>query len=216
MTISRTDIRSDSEAILLEPSATANEVRELIGVSASLGLSTIRVAPSLLHATAAAEDQGIKVATVVGFPSGQHHPLVKAAEARLAVQFGVSEVAVVPDGASISNGDMNSLLSELVTIQEAITEHIELTVVLDAGVWGIEKLAPAAEMAAKAGVRNIKISTGWNCPGFESVPAEKVVEQLRSVLPAGVGIIGPGPDTKMLQGIRGEWTLEQLRDASES
>lgn len=55
--------------------------------------SALLVSPT--HVLAAA--QAPHVATVAGYPTGRHHSLIKASEARLAVQSGAAEVWVAVD-----------------------------------------------------------------------------------------------------------------------
>ena len=94
---SREQLARIMDYTLLSPEATAADVGHLIDSAISLGVGAICVSPSLLHATEKAAQAGLTVATVCGFPSGKHHVLVKAAEARLAVQFGASEIDMVVD-----------------------------------------------------------------------------------------------------------------------
>lgn len=84
----------------------------------------ICVEPSLLHAI---KDE-VAVATWSGYPTGKHHTLVKAAEARLAVQFGAEYVTVVPDFALVGT---NAYMSELIAIREAVPHPAKLGVFLD-------------------------------------------------------------------------------------
>lgn len=63
-----------------------------------------------------------------GFPTGRHHPLIKASEARLAVQSGVTGALIVVDA---SAGEY-SWTMDIVTAREAITDQVRLAVGIDA------------------------------------------------------------------------------------
>lgn len=68
-----------------------------------------------------------RLIAVAGFPTGCHHSLVKAAEARLAVHEGAAEVWL-PVDASLSNH--NAYLTELVAIREACPDPVELGIIV--------------------------------------------------------------------------------------
>ena len=63
------------------------------------------------------------IVSVAGYPTGRHHTLIKASEARLAVQSGAEEIWVSVDD---TIEEANTHLSELVTIQEACPDPVEL------------------------------------------------------------------------------------------
>ncbi|QQU93916.1 hypothetical protein [Corynebacterium aurimucosum] len=98
--------------------ASVEEVR-----SQSAGQHRVLVSPHHVLAAEGAEH----VIAVAGYPTGRHHSLVKAAEARLAVQSGAAEVWVAVDALL---GDATSLLSELVTLREACPLPVRLGLIL--------------------------------------------------------------------------------------
>ena len=67
------------------------------------------------------------VVTVAGYPTGRHHTLIKASEARLAIQSGASEVWVSLD-ATVT--DANAVLSELIAIREACPDPARLGLIV--------------------------------------------------------------------------------------
>lgn len=98
--------------------ASVEEVR-----TQSAGQQRVLVCPHHVLAASGAEH----VIAVAGYPTGRHHSLVKAAEARLAVQSGAAEVWVAVDTLL---GDATSLLSELVTLREACPLPVRLGLIL--------------------------------------------------------------------------------------
>ena len=98
--------------------ASVEEVRDQ-----SAGQQRVLVSPHHVLAAEGAEH----VIAVAGYPTGRHHSLVKAAEARLAVQSGAAEVWVAVDALL---GDVTSLLSELVTLREACPLPVRLGLIL--------------------------------------------------------------------------------------
>src|SRR5699024_12124092 len=75
---------------LLKPEATAADVAALLREAEELGTYSVCVSPSMLPV-----ETTVKVATVCGFPSGQHSAEVKAFEARESVDKGADEVDMV-------------------------------------------------------------------------------------------------------------------------
>lgn len=87
---------------------------------------------------AAARSHGHVIA-VVGWPTGRHHTLIKAAEARLAGEMGADEVWVMAS----PDGDTNATLAELIAVRQAVAPPLRLGAVVPPG---------HEEAAAKAGV----------------------------------------------------------------
>lgn len=66
--------------------------------------------------------EGCDVTAACGFPTGRHHPLIKASEARLAVQSGAAGVLIVLD----ASADEHAWTVDLVTAREAVSEQVRL------------------------------------------------------------------------------------------
>ena len=126
-----------------------------------------RVVVSPHHVLAA--DKAEHIIAVAGYPTGRHHSLVKAAEARLAVQSGAAEVWVAVDAAL---GDATSLLSELVPLREACPLPVRLGLILPA-----DASLPCAELARaaeQAGYQCLVVSRDEELPQLDSqLPMER-------------------------------------------
>ena len=129
--------------------ASAAEVREQ-----SAGQHVL-VSPHHVTVAAAAEPAGI--IAMAGYPTGRHHTLIKASEARLAIQSGADEVWVSID-ATLS--DATSILSELIAIREACPDPARVGLILPEA----EPARSLAETAAaQAGFHKIVIEKGSEC-----------------------------------------------------
>jgi deoxyribose-phosphate aldolase len=117
----------------------------------------------------------LRTATVVGFPSGKHHPLVKAAEARLAVSAGAVEIDMVIDIANALAGDANALISEIVAVREAVPHPVVLKVILESALLDEQQLRTACRAAKTAGADYVKTSTGFHPAGGASVAAVEIM-----------------------------------------
>lgn len=100
-----------------------------------------------------------RIIALAGYPTGRHHTLIKAAEARLAIQEGADEVWVRVD---TTRGDKNSWLADLVAMRDACPPPARLGVLLDA-----RRADPAASTAAQ--LADAAARAGYDCL---AVPAE--------------------------------------------
>lgn len=91
----------------LAPATSAADVRNLLADARAHDVDTVVIAPHLLYA--AGERPRVRIVSTAGWPTGNHHILVKCAEARLAVQCGASEIILVPDLANLQ--DQNALIA---------------------------------------------------------------------------------------------------------
>lgn len=124
-------------------------VRDGVDRARWAGLRGVVLAPSTLQS--AGDTEGLTVAAVVGWPSGRHHTLVKAAEARLAVAQGATEIWLATDP---HIADANTLLAEIIAVREAVPPPVTLAVHLDAG-RGPDSARALAEAAALAGAERL-------------------------------------------------------------
>ena len=87
--------------------------------------NTVVVSPH--HVSLAAGVGASDIISVAGYPTGRHHTLIKASEARLAIQSGASEVWVSLDE---TVADANAVLSELIAIREACPDPARLGLIV--------------------------------------------------------------------------------------
>lgn len=175
MSISRAEMAAILDYTLLGPEVTAAELKDFIADALELKVGTICVPSSMMNNTKQAQDAGLNIATVAGFPHGKVSPLVKAAEGRLAVQFGASEVDVVLDIAAVKTGDENALLAEMVAIREAIPTPVKLKFIVESAVVDAAALKVVTEAARAVGADFVKTSTGFHPAGGASVEAVAVM-----------------------------------------
>lgn len=110
------------DADLTDPALTRDEIRAACTQATGLGLHGVIVDPT--HVTAVPD--GLITSVVVGYPTGRHHSLVKAAEARLAVQEGAQVVWLAVD-ATVT--DANALLADVVAVRQAVPPPVRLAVI---------------------------------------------------------------------------------------
>ncbi|MCA2205678.1 deoxyribose-phosphate aldolase [Nocardia rosealba] len=171
--LTRADVAAMIDHTLLAPEATPDQVNDLIAEARKLGVYAICVSPSMLPVRA----PGLVVATVAGFPSGKHHSLIKGAEARLAVDSGAAEVDMVIDVGAAVAGDFAAVLTDIITVREAVEDRAVLKVIIESAALTDEAIVGACRAAEKAGADFVKTSTGFHPAGGASVHAVRLMAE---------------------------------------
>ncbi|MEU6186004.1 deoxyribose-phosphate aldolase [Nocardia sp. NPDC047038] len=171
--LTRAEVAAMIDHTLLAPEATPAQVDALIEDARALGVLAICVSPSMLPVRA----PGLVVATVAGFPSGKHHSLVKGAEARLAVDQGAAEVDMVIDVGAARAGDYTAVLSDIVTVREAIGDRALLKVIIESAALPDEAIVQVCRVAERAGADFVKTSTGFHPAGGASAHAVRLMAE---------------------------------------
>lgn len=130
------------------------------------------------HARAASSPGGAThVIALIGWPTGRHHSLIKAAEARLAVEEGASEVWVAVDVAELAGTSgstqehaaaVNAIYADIIAVSQVIEEPTRFGVTIPASV-GARRLQELADAAGKVGVDLVAVSV--DKPGALELPA---------------------------------------------
>ena len=186
--LSRDQVAAAIDSTLLAPEATRQQVADLIGEAEQLGCGAVCVSPSMLPVGSLfSSDATLRLATVCGFPSGKHASLVKATEARWAVEQGAHDINVMVDLAAAVAGDTSALISELMTIREAVPKPVVLSVIVESAVLGEQQLRTAVWTCAQVGADYVKTSTGFHPAGGATVEAVRIMaDELRSM-----GVLAP-------------------------
>ncbi|BBZ37303.1 deoxyribose-phosphate aldolase [Mycobacterium conspicuum] len=162
---------------LLKPEATEAEVVALVGEAAELGVYAACVSPSMVPVAVRAG--GVRVAAVVGFPSGKHLSSVKAVEAAQAVAAGASEIDMVIDIGAALAGDIGAVRSDIAAVRDATAGAVLKVIVESAVLLGSARatLAEVCRAAEAAGADFVKTSTGFHPAGGASVEAVTIMAE---------------------------------------
>lgn len=163
---------------LLKPEATAADVVALCREANQLEVAAVCVSPTLLPLPAGLLQPGIRVATVCGFPSGAHHPQIKANEAALAVEHGADEVDVVLDLGAARAGDWDTVTAGLAEVRAAVPAPVTLKVICESAALDPDQLARACRAAEEAGADYVKTSTGFHPSGGATVDAVRLMAEV--------------------------------------
>ncbi|MGM7677445.1 deoxyribose-phosphate aldolase [Microbacterium sp. A94] len=182
---------------LLKPEATRADVAATIAEAAELGAYSVCLSPSMLPIDL---PEGLKLAVVIGFPSGKHHSEIKAAEAALAVAQGADELDMVIDIGAAIEGDYARVESDIRAVREAAPAPIVLKVIMESAALSDEAIVAVSRAAEAAGADFVKTSTGFHPAGGASVHA---VELMKST-------VGDRLEVKASGGIRTREVAEAM------
>ncbi|GAC56927.1 deoxyribose-phosphate aldolase [Gordonia hirsuta DSM 44140 = NBRC 16056] len=184
----RSDVAAIVDHTLLKPEATREDAAATAAEAARLGTYSVCLSPSMLPIDTGAQ----KTCVVVGFPSGKHHSLVKAAEARLAVDSGADEIDMVIDIGAAVDGRYDEIFAEIITVREGAGDAV-LKVIVESAVLldtiGPDGLAEVCRRAVAGGADFVKTSTGFHPAGGASVEAVRI---MREAVGTGAGVKASG------------------------
>lgn len=180
----------------LTPTATADQIGDAIALAAAVDARAVCVLPTMLTVANSLHTQlhaetgaAVPISTVAGWPTGAHHTLVKASEARLSVDSGAQEVTVVLNPAAVAAGDATALLSEAVTLRQAVPSPLLLTLGVD--VASLPSDGDAAARQVAAAVQSVVPAGADGITLLRSDGADVAVAlcaAVKAVLPPSVGL----------------------------
>lgn len=106
------------------------------------------------------------VIALVGWPTGRHHSLIKAAEARMAVQEGATEIWLAVDLDLLAT-DTSAVLADIIAVSQVVDEPARLGVVCTGDV-DKQKIEALARIAERADVAVLAVAAGVGLPDTTS------------------------------------------------
>ncbi|MCL5677494.1 MAG: deoxyribose-phosphate aldolase [Firmicutes bacterium] len=180
---------------LLKATAKPEEIDRLCQEARDNGFGAVCVNPAYVpRAVKALQGNGVAVATVVGFPLGANQPEIKAAEARLALQQGASELDMVINIGALKGGDPDLVerdIRAVVNEARAAGGKALVKVIIETCYLTDDEKRTACRLAKQAGADFVKTSTGFGTGGA-------TVEDVRLMRQA----VGPEMGVKAAGGMR--------------
>ncbi len=179
------DIAPQTDLMITDPTACAEQVRKVCTDAAELGVSAVCVASC--HTAAAAEalnGSGVKVCTLVGFPTGQASATAKAAEALEAVREGASEIEMVVNFGAVKSGDWKAVRDEIAMVVRVAEGRAAVKVIIGTRLLTEEEIVKASVTAKIAGACMIVNSSGPTGPA----PSAELVGLVRQAVGPETGI----------------------------
>lgn len=170
----RRDVARLIDHTLLKPEATPDDVRALVREADDLGVFAVCVSPSMVSVARDSAPDGLRIATVCGFPSGAVHPGSKSHEAQLAVLDRADEVDMVIDLGRATSGDWAGVEAEISVVRASATRAL-LKVIIESAALTDDQIVAACRAAEAAGAQFVKTSTGFHPSGGASLHAVQLM-----------------------------------------
>jgi deoxyribose-phosphate aldolase len=188
---------------LLKPEASRDQVEQLCREAAQFCFASVCVNPVWVPLCAEVlRGSGVKVCTVIGFPSGAHAPDVKGYETRRAVEQGAEEVDMVINIGALKSKDYALVEQDIRSVVQAAGRDTVVKVILETSLLTREEKIMGASLAKAAGADFVKTSTGFAGGGA----TVEDVQLLREV-------VGPDVGVKASGGIRSKEDAEAMVEA---
>jgi deoxyribose-phosphate aldolase len=150
---------------LLKAIGPEQSLRELCAEAKNYGFASVCVNPYWVPLCAKElASSHVMVCTVIGFPLGANTTEVKAAEAKLAVSQGASEIDMVINLGAVKSGDWRAVEEDMKAVVRASGNAKVKVIIETCYLTDVEKVK-ACECAMKAGARFVKTSTGFGTGG---------------------------------------------------
>nr|WP_073307064.1 deoxyribose-phosphate aldolase [Halobaculum gomorrense] len=168
---------------VLGPETTLADMEALLDEAAEHGMNAC--IPPCYVAEAAEYAPDVTLATVVGFPHGQHAPTVKRVEAEDAWDDGADELDLVINVGRLRAGDDEAVREEIAEVVAAVP--VPVKVIIETALLSDEEKRRACAAARDADAAMVKTSTGFASRGATVADVELMSEYLPVKASGGVG-----------------------------
>ncbi len=177
------DVPARIEHTVLGPETTWTAVTDVLDAAIREGMRAC--IPPWCVADAADYAPGVDIATVVGFPHGQHTTATKCHEARAAWDDGADELDVVANLGVLKDSGTEALVDELGEVVAAVP--VPVKVIVEAPLLDESQLREACEAAETAGADFLKTATGFSAGGATVEDVTVMREYLPVKASGGIG-----------------------------
>ena len=152
---------------LLQPDATAQQIRQLCEDSLHYKFASVCVNPTHVELSAELlQDSEVKVCTVIGFPLGALTTEAKIVETEQAIKHGATEVDMVINIGALKEGDDALVEQDIASVVQTAHSHGALCkVIIEAALLTYEQKVRVCRLAKKVGADFVKTSTGFSTGG---------------------------------------------------
>ena len=150
---------------LLKPEATEEQIKRLCAEAKEFDFASVCVNPCFVPlASEELKGSDVNVCTVIGFPLGANATAIKAAEARLALEEGATEIDMVQNIGWAKEGKWEQIAQEVYALKKECGPRI-LKVILETCLLTPEEIRLSCLAAKKGGADFVKTSTGFSKGG---------------------------------------------------
>jgi deoxyribose-phosphate aldolase len=177
------DVPTRIEHTVLGPTTTWADVTGLLDTAMREGMRAC--IPPCYVADAADYAPGVDIATVIGFPHGQHATAIKCAEAQQAWDDGADELDVVANVGRLRSGADEAVEDDLAEVVAAVP--IPVKVIVESPLLDDGELRRACQAAVDADADFVKTATGFSDGGATIEDVELIREFLPVKASGGIG-----------------------------
>ena len=182
--MNREEFAASIDHTVLGPETTWADTRAVLDEAAAHGMNAC-IPPCYVEEAASYENAPETIATVVGFPHGQHAPEAKRDEAVGAWEAGADEIDIVINVGRLKAGDDGAVAAELSDVVAAVP--IPVKVIIETALLDDAEKRRACEAAVAADADMVKTSTGFADGGATLPDVELMSEYLPVKASGGVG-----------------------------
>jgi deoxyribose-phosphate aldolase len=177
------------------------QIDQLIEEAKTYDFKSVCVNPIWVkHAAHKLKNTDVLVCTVIGFPHGTHHHLVKAYETLEAINDGADEIDMVINVAALKSKDYHTTLTEIKGVVENADGRC-VKVIIETCYLTEDEIVKACELAVEAKATFVKTSTGFGTGGatIEDVKLMKKTVGYDALVKASGGVRTYEDAVKMIE-----------------
>ena len=180
----RAELARAIDHTVLGPTTTYDDVRRVLDEAMEYGMNACIPPCYVAEAREYAPDD-LTIATVIGFPHGQHAAAAKRAEAVAAWEAGADELDVVINVGRLTAGQHDAVREELAELVAAVP--VPVKVIIETALLTDEEKRTACELAKAADATYVKTSTGFADGGATVADVELMADYLPVKASGGIG-----------------------------
>lgn len=190
MALTPKDIAAMLDHSTLQPFLTQEDIRKGCEIALRYHTASVCARPGDMKLVARLlKGSDVKVCTVIGFPHGNHLPMIKLAEAKAALDDGCVELDMVINVGRLIAGEDAYVQDEIKAICElAHSRNAKVKVIIETCYLNDEQKVRVCKLAAEAGADWVKTSTGYGSAGCTVAD----VQLMRQSVPANCQVKGSG------------------------
>ncbi|MCD2200090.1 deoxyribose-phosphate aldolase [Halobacterium sp. KA-4] len=182
--MNREELAARIDHTVLGPVTTPADVERVVEEATEYGMN-VCIPPCYVADVRSYAPDDLTVATVVGFPHGQHATAAKVSEARIAHADGADELDVVTNVGRLKAGELDAVREDLEAVVDATP--LPVKVIIETPLLDDEEKHDACRAAKAAGADMVKTATGFSDGGATVPDVELMSEYLPVKASGGVG-----------------------------
>ena len=180
----RDEFAASIDHTVLGPETTWSDVETVLDEAAAHGMNAC-IPPCYVAEAADRENAPATIATVAGFPHGQHAPAAKRDEAVGAWEEGADEIDLVINVGRLKAGESDAVAAEVSDVVAAVP--VPVKVIIETALLSDAEKRRACEAAVDADAAMVKTATGFADGGATVSDVELMSEYLPVKASGGVG-----------------------------